>query len=216
MKVKINIDLKVGRLVRNFVLIDLSLFSGWGFLAPILPVFVIRNVEGATLITVGIAAAIYLTVKSVLQLPIANYIDRNQGYNDDFFILALGLLLASFSAFSYVLVKTVWQLYLVEMLHGIAFSLYTPSWSGIFSRHLDKDRISFDWSLDSTTVGLSAGITGLLGGIIAENFGFYPVFIIASVFSMAAVLVLIISPDIVFPRNTLAEPVIKDHHDKIQ
>lgn len=216
MKVKINIDLKVGRLVRNFVLIDLSLFSGWGFLGPILPVFVIRNVEGATLITVGIAAAIYLTVKSVLQLPIANFIDRNQGYHDDFFILALGLLMASFSAFSYILVKEIWQLYLVEALHGIAFSLYTPSWSGIFSRHLDKDRISFDWSLDSTTVGLSAGITGLIGGIIAENFGFYPVFILASVFSMAAVLILIISPDVVFPRSTLAEPVIKDYHDKIQ
>ncbi len=216
MKIKINVDLKINRLVRNFVLIDLSLFSGWGFLGPILPVFVIRNVEGATLVTIGIAAAIYLTVKSVLQLPIANFIDRNQGYHDDFFLLTVGLLLASFSAFSYILVKEVWQLYLVEALHGIAFSLYTPSWSGIFSRHLDKDRISFDWSLDSTTVGLSTGITGLFGGIIAQTFGFSPVFIIASVFSMMAVLILIISPDIVFPRSTLAEPVIKDHYDKTQ
>ncbi|HUX35789.1 MAG TPA: MFS transporter [Candidatus Paceibacterota bacterium] len=219
MKIKINVDLKIGRLVRNFVLIDLALFAGWGFLGPILPVFVIRNVAGATLTTVGIAAAIYLIVKSILQLPIANYIDRNhrnEGYHNDFFILVLGLLLASFAAFSYTLVKEVWQLYLVEMLHGIAFSLYTPSWSGIFSRHLDKDRISFDWSLDSTSVGLSAGITGLIGGIVAENFGFYPVFIMASAFSMIAVLVLVTSPDIVFPKSTTAPLVIKEQHDLIK
>ncbi|MBI4085237.1 MAG: MFS transporter [Candidatus Liptonbacteria bacterium] len=215
MKIKVSTDLKVGRLVRNFVFIDLFLFGGWGFLAPVFPVFIIDKIEGATLTTVGIAAAIYLIIKSLLQLPVANYIDRNQGYHDDFFILVSGLLLASFSAFAFILVSNVWQLYLVEALHGIAFSLYIPAWSGIFSRHLDKNRVSFDWSLDSSTVGISAGITGFLGSVMAEQVGFYSVFVAASVFSMLSVLILVISPDVVFPRSTVAEPAVKDHRNPL-
>lgn len=216
MKIKINIDLKINRLVRNFVIIDLTFFGGWGFLGPVFPVFIMQNIPGATLTTVGVAAAIYPIIKSVLQLPVANYIDRNQGYYDDFLILVVGLLLASFSAFSFILVKTVWQLYLVEALHGVAFALYTPSWSEIFSRHLDKNRISFDWSLDSATVGIAAGITGLLGSLMAENMGFYSIFVAASIFSMVAVLILVLSPDVVFPRSTTPESAMKDHHDPSQ
>ncbi len=216
MKIKINIDLKVNRLVRNFVIIDLILFGGWGFLGPVFSIFVIQNIPGATLTTIGIAAAIYLITKSILQLPVANYIDRNQGYYDDFLILVVGLMLSSVSAFFFIMVKTVWQLYLVEALHGVAFALYTPSWSEIFSRHLDKNRISFDWSLDSTTVGIAAGITGLLGSFMAETLGFYSVFAAASIFSMAAVLILVLSPDVVFPRSTTPDAAMKDHHDPSQ
>ena len=129
MRIKINLDIKVGRVVKYFVVTDLVMLAGWGFLEPVFAVFVIQRIAGATLMTVGIAASIYWILKSALQIPIANYLDHTPGEHDDFQALIAGLLVASFAAFSFTLISTSWQLYLVEILEAVAFALYVPSWS---------------------------------------------------------------------------------------
>ena len=53
MRRKIPENMRVNKVVKYFVLADLSLFAGWGFVAPLLSVFVIEEISGATLFTVG-------------------------------------------------------------------------------------------------------------------------------------------------------------------
>ncbi len=208
MKVRININIKVGRLVKYFILSDLALLSGWGLIEPVFSIFIIQKVIGATLVTVGISAAIYWILRSVIQLPLANYIDRTPGEKDDFYALIIGLLTVSFSAILFVFVNTQWQLYAVQALHAIGFAFYVTAWPAIFSRHLDKDRISFDWALDSTAVSVAAGVSGFLGGVIASWTGFSAVFILTSFFSAVAAVILIMAPALILPKQTTAkEPV---------
>ena len=195
-----NIDVKVGRVVKYFVLSDLFLLAGWGFIDPVFSVFIIERVAGATLATVGIVAGLYWILKSVLEIPIANALDRMPGEKDDFIALIAGLFLAGASAISFAWVNQLWQLYVVQIVHAIGFALYVPSWSAIFSRHLDRDRVSFDWSLDSTAAGMAAGIMGLLGGIVASTLGFPAVFITAGVLSIGAGLIIMLVPDIALPK----------------
>jgi len=213
MKIRININIKVGRIVKYFVLSDLFFLAGWGLVEPIFSVFVIEKVAGATLITVGIAAAIYWILKSVLEIPIANHIDRAPGEKDGFVVLVIGLFLAAFSAFAFICVREIWELYVIQTIHAVAFSFYVPSWYAIFSRHLDKGRVSFDWSLDSTMGGIGAGITGLLSGVIAKMFGFSTVFAIAGILSVVAAFIIMASPDIILPKPTDGdgETVMKEH-----
>lgn len=209
MKIRINIDIKVGRLVKYFILSDLALLSGWGLIAPIFSIFVIQKVAGATLITVGIAAAIYWLLKALIQIPLANYIDRTPGEKDDFYTLIAGLLIAAFSAFLFILVDKIWQLYLVQAVHAIGLALYSVAWPAIFSRHLDKDRISFDWALDSTAISVAAGVSGFFGGVLAAWLGFPAVFLLAAFFSAAAAMILIAAPELILPKKTTSdEPVI--------
>lgn len=209
MKIRINVDIKVGRLVKYFILSDLALLSGWGLIEPVFSVFIVQKVAGATLITVGISAAIYWILKAAIQLPLANYIDRTPGEKDDFYALILGLLIAAFSAFLFVLVGTPSQLYAVQALHAVGFALYSVSWPAIFSRHLDKDRISFDWALDSTAVSVAAGISGFFGGVVAAWFGFAAVFMLAAFFSAIAAIILIMAPELILPKQTTSkEPII--------
>src|SRR5581483_3648662 len=87
MKIRVNIDIKVGRIVKYFVLSDLFLLAGRGFVDPIFSVFIIQKIPGANLDTVGIATAIYLLLRSLLQIPISNYLDRTPGEKDDFIAL---------------------------------------------------------------------------------------------------------------------------------
>jgi MFS family permease len=200
MKIRINIDIKAGRLVKFFVISDFFLLAGWGFIDPVFSVFVVEKIVGGTLITVGITAGIYWFVKSILQIPIANYLDKTSGEKDDFVVLVGGLLLAGISAMAFCLVRTTSELYLVQAIHAVAFACYSASWPAIFSRHLDKDRFAFDWSLDSVTVGVAAGITGLVGGIVAEKFGYTAVFLSAGILSFIAAFVLIAAPDLILPK----------------
>ncbi len=211
MKIKINIDIQVGRVVKYLVLSDLFLLFGWGFIDPIFSVFIVERIAGATLVTVGIAAALYWILKSLVQIPVSNYLDRTPGEKDDFKALIAGLLLAGLSAFAFGVIDRPWQLYLVQIVHAIGFALYIPSWSSIFSRHLDKDRVSFDWSLDSTVAGIAEGLSGLIAGVIAAAFGFVSIFVLAGIFSLVAAVVLIAAPDIILPKpNKAAEVQLKD------
>ncbi len=211
MHINLRFNFKVNRVVKYFVLADLALLAGWGLVQPIFSVFVLEQVAGASLLTLGIAAAIYWIVKSLLQIPVADFLDRTDGERDDFRALIVSLFLGAVAAFSFLAVKEVWQLYLVEVIHAIAFALYVPAWSAIFARHIDKNRVSFDWSLDNTVAGLSAGVSGFLGGVIAGWSGFSGVFILAGVFSMVSAFILILTPELILPRRTVAEPKIEDH-----
>src|ERR1700733_1369557 len=96
MKINIKLDIKVGRIVKYFVLSDLFLMAGRGFIDPIFSVFIVQKVAGATLATIGIMTGIYFVIRSTLQIPVANYLDKMAGEKDDFFTLIIGLFIAGF------------------------------------------------------------------------------------------------------------------------
>jgi len=210
MKIKIDISVKVSRIVKIFVLAQVMLISGWSLIVPIFAVFVLDRIVGATLVTVGIVSAIYFVLKSLIQIPIANYLDKTPGEKDDFYAVITGAILAAASAFAFILVKEIWQLYIVEALHAIAFGIYVPAWAGMFSRHHDKDHDSLDWSLQSTAAGIGAGITGVIGGILAQSFGFDIVFVLVAIFSLITAFTLLSVPKLIFPKGRRRAREIKE------
>ncbi len=214
MKINLTIDLKkltISRVIKFLVISDLLFLGGWGLIGPILAVFILREVPGTTLFTVGAAVAAYWFAKSLFQLPIAILIDKIEGEKDDFYALLASLMLSGFVAMAYLLVDSVGGLMLVSALQGVAFAFYTPSWSGIFSRHLDKEHYALEWSLDSTTIGFAYGITALAGGAMANYFGFKSVFIFASLASFAAALLLFTVPNLILPKQKSNIALIRDH-----
>lgn len=203
---------QVNKVVKHFVLADLSLFSGWGLVAPIFSIFIIEDIPGANLVTVGAAAGIYWLVRAVIQLPIAIRLDKIKGEKDNFYALLLGLVLASLAAFAYTLIRSVEELYLTQVLQAIAFGFYAPAWLSIFNRHLDKERVAFDLSLDSTVLALASGVTGFLGGFMAETFGFRLIFLSASFFSLISAVIIFLVPEIILPRPKNPEAKIPLDH----
>ncbi len=202
MRIRVNINIKLNKLVKYFVLSDLVLIAGWGLIQPIFSIFVIQSVQGATLVTVGISAAIYWILRSIIQLPLAKFLDRRKEEKDDFYMLIFGLMIAAFSAVLFVFVREAWQLYLVQIFHAVGFALYFVAWPGIFSRHLDKDKVSFEWALDNTAASIGAGVSAFAGGVIASRYGFSAVFLSVAALSVFSVLILMMVPEFLFPRKT--------------
>ena len=74
----------VNKVIKIMVFSDLFLSSGWGLIAPILAIYIIKNIKGGDVEVAGIAIGIYWLVKSILQIPIARYLDKIMGKKTTF------------------------------------------------------------------------------------------------------------------------------------
>ncbi len=205
---------KISTVVKYFILADLALLAGWGLIQPVFAVFILNRIEGATVITLGVAAAIYWIVKSVIQIPIALMLDRTPSEKDDYIFLIFGLILAGITALSFIFINQIWQLYLVEFLHSLGFAFYVPAWNGMFARHLDKDHQSLDFSLDSTLVGVASAITGLLSGVFVTWFGYNTIFVLGALFSFVSAMIIFATPQLVFPHRRHKGAIFRNHSQK--
>lgn len=198
----------INRVTKFLILSDLLILFGWGMIDPIFAIFLIQRVEGATLISIGFLATIYWIIKALLQIPISLVLDKTDGEIDDFYAIIFGLMVIGVSAFSLMLVTEMWQVYLVQFIKAIGFSLYVPAWSAVFSRHLDRGHATFDWAVQNSTVGLGIGLAGAIGGSIASIFGFKVLFLFIGLLALGSAAVLLFVPDVILPRKTTTEPQI--------
>jgi DHA1 family quinolone resistance protein-like MFS transporter len=203
----------VNKVIKIMVFSDLFLSSGWGLVAPILAIYIIKDIKGGDVEVAGIAMGIYWLIKSILQIPIARYLDRNHGEKDDLYALIGGTILASLTPIGFIFATLPWHIYALQGVHALGLAMAVPSWSAIFTRHIEKGKEAFSWSLDSSSIGLSAGVAGVLGGTTAKIFGFAPLFIGVSIFGlMAAFLFFLIRKDML-PKTPKDEvyPMPKYH-----
>lgn len=170
--------MKVNSVVRYLVLSDFFVNAGFSVFAPVFAIFITRQVIGGTLEVVGFGAAIVQVVKIVVELPLSRILDRNHGEYDDFFSLIFGSILIASVPFLYLLASKPIHVYLIEAVYGAGIGFSAPPWYAIFSRHLDKMQESFEWTLDSVSLGLGAAAAAAIGGTIAQKYGFHTVFII--------------------------------------
>lgn len=198
---------KINKVVKIFVLSDFLLFMGWGLISPIFSIFVLEQIEGATLVTVGIGTAAYWFFRSVIQPPTAYFLDKHKGEKDDLYSLIIALVLVGLASFELARTVTEVQLYLVQSVHGAAFGVYSVAWPAIFSRHMDKDMVAVDWSLDRSSVGMSVAVTSILGATVAEAMGFPTVFVLAGTMTILSGLVLLFAPKWVLPHEKSKEKV---------
>jgi len=190
MKATLFKDIKVSPVIKFLTYSDILMMSGWGLISPILSVFITDQIPGGTVEIAGLASTIYFLVKSFLQIPVARYIDKRKGENDDFNIMILGSLVITLSAFMYMFVTTPGQLYLVQVLYGIGGALSYPSWLALFTRHVDKNEEGLEWSLYYTTTDLGAALAAGLGGFMASSFGYNSVFLSVGIASLCGTLFL--------------------------
>ncbi|MCL4399743.1 MFS transporter [Patescibacteria group bacterium] len=204
-------ELKMNRVVKFFILSDFLFWGGWGLLSPIFAVFILQRLGSANVFTVGAAAALYYLTKAVAEVPISFYLDKHEGEKDDFHALLLGLLLGGCVSLIFLSIRSLPALFLSMIVQGVAFALYSSSWPAIFSRHLDKDHFSLEWTMDHFGIDLISAGTAFLGGSLALFLGFNFIFILAAAAAFTAVALLFFVPDLILPKETLKEPILRDH-----
>ncbi|HSE35106.1 MAG TPA: MFS transporter [Candidatus Paceibacterota bacterium] len=179
-----------------------------GLFGPILSVFIVQTIPGATLATAGFSIAIYSIVKSLIQVPLAFAIDRKEGERDDYLVMMTGAMLGIAYSLGYAYVDSVMGLYLLSAIGGAGGAFLMAAYYSLFARHADKGAEGFEWSLFSVgglTVSSALGAAG--GGMLAEAIGFRNLFSVsAALLLCATILLLFLSPYLKNASTTSGEP----------
>jgi MFS family permease len=171
-------------ILRTLIATDLFVLSALGFTSPIFAIFIERNVAGGSIAAAGFAQTIYMVVKSLLQLFVGRFNDRDRGNVREFWTALVGYAIITAVPFCYLMVETINELYAVQVLFGIGGALAYPGWMVIFTKFTDPQREGAEWTAYSTIVVLGMAVTAALGGWLVEKFGFSTVFAIVGVVSI--------------------------------
>ncbi len=167
-------------MVRVLIVSDVIFLTGVGLLGPIFALFVVDFIEGGSAAVAGLAAAIYLLTKSLLQIPLASLMDRIKGERDDYWFLLLGSLVAAIVPLAYLVIKTPLQLYAVQFVYGAMMAMAFPSFMAIYTRHISRNKEGVAWGVYFTATDLAAALAATAGGILADTIGFRPLIVMAS------------------------------------
>ncbi len=187
---RITINARFNKVIEFLTFSDILMLSGWGLVNPILAVFFTDQIVGGTVALAGLASTTYFLMKSIVQVPVARYIDARKGERDDYWIMMAGSSLITLTAFLFIFIKYPWQVILVQIVAGLGGALAYPAWQAIFTRHIDKGKEGFEWSFYYTTTDLAAALTGGIGGMLAAIFSYDLVFLAVGIFSAAGTLFL--------------------------
>ena len=165
----------MNKTIKILLFSDIFIVTGFGLMAPILAIFIKESLIGGTIFAAGMASALHILTKASVQLPVGKYIDRTKSRRK---FLILGALITAAVPFLYILINNIYELFAVQILYGIGSGLTYPSWLGLWSRSLDDDHESFEWSIYSTSVGVGTAIMAMTGAAIAQYMGFNVTFLI--------------------------------------
>lgn len=199
--------LAINKVIRTLIASDFLLQSGWGLIGPIFAIFLTKQIQGGTLEMVGFVAATYWITKSIIQPFIAHQLDKNHGEKDDFQFLVIGMYIANLVPLGYIFSTQPWHIFVLEFIRGLAMACVIPTWAAIFTRHIDRGREAFSWSLESTGIGFAAGFAGAFGGVLASVIGFNAVFILVSLFGTLSSTALLLIRNQIFLKDGFAPKV---------
>lgn len=194
----------LNQVISIFITAEFIMITAFGFLTPIFSLFVVSEIQGGTTASIGFSLAVYWVVKSILQIPVGRWLDRNQGEVDDFWSLVCGNTAGALATIAFFFFgTTIWHLYTYEILMGIADAFTVPPIYAIFSRHLDKDHEGFEWSVRSSiSFGAGSALGGALGGVIAGIYGFRSVFLFAGLGALTSSFILLLVRPYLRPKRS--------------
>jgi DHA1 family quinolone resistance protein-like MFS transporter len=176
--------------MKLLLLSDIFVLTGFGLIQPILAIYINDGgVTGGTMLTAGMASALFMLTKSLVQLPFGHYVDSQAGKER---WLILGTLLMAAVPIIYLSANCIDHIYLAELIYGLGSGLAYPTWLGLWSVNLDPGRESFQWSIYHTSTGMGTAATGAAGAAMASQVGFSATFLLAGLLCIVGCLVLLI------------------------
>ena len=176
----------MNKILSRLIFADVFLSTGFGLVNPIFAIFIKDNLAGGTIAAAGIATAIFLIIKSFLQIVISKKFNPK----DRVWLLLTGVLFVSFVPFFYAFSTNIWHIYLAQIFHAVGAAMFAPTFMGLFILHINRKKPGLQWSIYSTSVSLGTGLAALIGAGLASVVGFKAVFFVNGVMALFGALVL--------------------------
>ena len=150
-----------------------------GMFGPIYAVFVEQI--GGDLLTAGGAYATYSIAAGILIFFISRRADHIKHQEK---LVVAGYALSSIGFLGYLLIQTSLDLFIVQMILGLGQAINIPAFDGLYSKHLDRGKFVSEWGLWESSNYIVIAIAAIIGGYLANVFGFRFIFVIMLVISL--------------------------------
>jgi len=195
----------INKVIKTMITSDFFLNLGWGFLSPVFAIFILEKISNAGPVQAaeiaGLSALFYWVPKSLFEIPIAIYLDNNKGEKDDFWAMIVGFFILAAVPIGYLSSTAPWHIYLFQVIYALGMAMALPSWMAIFTRHIDKGKEAFEWGMETSAIGMGAGIAGGLSGVLVALLGFKILFIFVSGFTLLSVIIMLFIRKHIFARD---------------
>jgi MFS family permease len=155
-----------------------------GLFGPLYAVFV--EEIGGNLIHAGFAYSIFSIFSGGLIYFIGRWEDRFKHQEN---LLVASRFLACIAFFGYIFISNVYELYAIQLFLGIAFAIGSPAFSSLYSKNLQKGKYASQWGMWDSMYGVTVGISAIIGGYIAQFYGFRPLFVLMFIISVISFIV---------------------------
>lgn len=181
------LDNGINPVIKAYIISEVLLWSAWNFIAPIAAIFVTTNIKGGNVEVAAASYSIYLTSRVLFELLSGRFLAKT---NDriKFLVSISGISLMSISYIGFAFSHDILTLGLFYTLLGMGLGLASPAKNSLFSIHLDKSKEASEWGVADATAFLGMAIAGVVGGIIAKQYGFQALFILAAILNLISII----------------------------
>jgi MFS family permease len=151
---------------------------------PIYAVFVEQI--GGDLLTAGGAYAAFAIATGVLIFFIGKWEDRVMHLEK---LVVVSYLLNVVGFIGYLMIRNPIDLFIVQIVFGIATAVNTPAFDGLYSKLLDKGKYASEWGMWESQYYIIGAIAAASGGFLAQMYGFkflFTVMLIVSILGFLA------------------------------
>lgn len=150
-----------------------------GLFGPLYAVFVQRI--GGDLLTAGSAYAGFSIALGVMIFFLSRWEDRVKHQEK---LIVIGRALSVVGFVGYLFIRNPLDLFFVQIILGMADAVLVPAFDSVFSKNLDRGHSASEWGMWESMRATVVGIAAVIGGFVAQNYGFTALFQIMTVISM--------------------------------
>jgi DHA1 family quinolone resistance protein-like MFS transporter len=176
----------MNKTLKLLIISDIFVLSGFGLIGPILAIYINDNLVGGSIFSAGLASAIFLITHAALQLLFSYKFNPK----DRLWMLKLGTAIIALVPIGYIFSTSIYHIYIVEFMYGVGAAFSYPTWSSLFTAHLEKGKRGFQYSVYSSGVGIGTALTASAGAWLAEYVDFRLVFILTGIMSLIGLFIL--------------------------
>ncbi len=177
---------QVNPIVKAYIISESFLWSAWNFVAPIFALFVIANIQDATVQTAAIAFSIHQVSRVIFELMSGKYLSRS---SNQMKLLAtiLGTLSLSVAYVGLAFSMTEIMLYIFYAMAGFGLGVATPAKNALFSMHLDKNKEATEWGMADAACFICNALASIVGGFVAFQYGFTNLLLVACFVNLVSI-----------------------------
>ncbi len=178
---------KMNPIIVAFILSEAFFWSAWNSVTPILSVYVVNTLPEGTIRTAAFGFTLYLFMRVITGLVVSNYLtlttDKKRMFTD-----ITGMLLLSGCYLLIAFIPSLISFYIFFIIAGVSLGISNPAKFSMFAINLGRSQISKTWGTYDAITFTGMGIAAAMGGLIANEFGFKTLFIIASIVNIIGIL----------------------------